>query len=309
MHHMIIVGGGPAAMAAAVYGLDKQLDIRVIAEELGGQVGVPREAGEQLAVAARVSEESTRLFEHAVHNHPDLVLRDRVVDVEKAGDSFRVTTQRHGMHESLTVIVATGVRPIPLDVPGARQWLGYGLGYSPTTYARLLAGKHVAVIGGTLRALRGAAELARTAAQVYLILPDSHRETSPLLAQLRQRPNVAILAGYRITELLGRERVEQVAIARADEQAYLSAEAVFADLGLLPHSEMVRRIAAVDADGFIVVDERHATTIPGLFAAGDVTTAFSEQIVIALGDGTRAAVSAYDYLLAQPAVPGSVGQH
>ena len=100
--------------------------------------------------------------------------------------------------------------------------------------------------------------------------------------------------------MLGGDHVERLLIAREDERSFVQADAVFADLGLLPHSEMVRRIATLDADGFIAVDERHATTVPGLFAAGDVTTAFSEQIVVALGDGTRAAVGAYDYLLAEP---------
>jgi len=196
-------------------------------------------------------------------------------------------------------MVATGVTPIPLDVPGAHEWLGYGLGYSPATYAQVLAGKTVAVVGSTERALRGAAALARTAAQVFLILPDPGVEPRARLAALRQHANVVVFAGFHVTELLGRNHLEQLAILRDDERAFFAADAVFADLGLLPHSEMVRRMAAVDPLGFIVVDHQQATTVLGLFAAGDVTTAFSEQIMIALGDGTRAAVSTYDYLLAQ----------
>ena len=299
MHDLIIVGGGPAALAAAVYALDKQLDLRVIAEDVGGKVGLPRNADGR-RTAPHVSEDAAHLFERIVSTRRELVLRDRVVDIVAVGGHFELTTQQHGMQTSRSVIVATGVTPITLDVPGARQWLGYGLGYSPTTYAPLVAGKTVAIIGGTTRALRGAAELARTVAQLYVILPDTAGVASPLLNRLRERSNVTIFAGFDVTELLGSDHVEQLLIAREDERSFLKADAVFADLGLLPHSEMVRRIATLDADGFVVVDERHATTVPGLFAAGDVTTAFSEQIVMALGDGTRAAVGAYEYLLAEP---------
>lgn len=305
MHDLIIVGGGPAALAAAVYALDKQLDLHVIAEELGGKVGLPRASEGQRSLAWQVSEEAARLFERALRGRPDLVVRDRVVDINHVADRFTVTTQRHGVQESSAVIVATGVTPITLDVPGARQWLGSGLGYSPTTYAHLLNDKTVAVIGTTRRALRGAAELARTVRQVYVILPDADGDgPEGLLAHLRQCSNVSLMAGYRVTELHGGERVERIGILRGDEQAYVPADAVFADPGLLPQSEMVRRIAAVDQDGFIVVDERHATNVAGLFAAGDATTRFGEHITVALGDGTRAAVSAYDFLLAQQGARG-----
>lgn len=299
MHDLIIVGGGPAALAAAVYALDKQLDVRVIAEDVGGKVGLPRGASGRHTVP-HVSEDAAHLFERIVTARRELVLRDRVVDVAAVEGRFELTTQRHATQASRTVIIATGVTPITLDVPGARQWLGYGLGYSPTTYAPLVAGKTVAVIGGSTRALRGAAELARTVAQLYLILPNTGGVVSPLLERLRKRANVTIFAGYHVTEILGGDQVERLSIAREDEQSFVPTDAVFADLGLLPHSEMVRRIATLDADGFIAVDERHATMVPGLFAAGDVTTSFSEQIVMALGDGTRAAVGVYDYLLAQP---------
>lgn len=304
MHDLIVVGGGPAALAAAAYALEKRLDLRVIAEDVGGKAGLAHGGHGRTVSEPNVSEAAAHLFERFVsagtHGVKELVLRDRAVDIVVIDGGFELTTQRHGLQKSRTVIIATGVTPITLDVPGARQWLGYGLGYSATTYAPLLAGKTVAVIGGTIRALRGAAELARTVAQLYLILPDTAAIGSILLERLRGRSNVVLLAGYRVAELLGNEQLERLSIVRQDEQAFVPADAVFADLGLLPHSEMVRRIVTVNQDGFIVVDAHQATTTQGLFAAGDVTTAFSEQIVMALGDGTRAAVSAYDYLLAEP---------
>jgi len=299
MYSVIIVGGGPAALAAAVYALDKQLDVLVIAENIGGKVGAQPQLDAEQATAYQVSQAAVHLFERWVSARPNLIVRDRVVDITRLDDHLLVNMQRHGVQESTTVIVATGVSPITLDVPGAQRWLGYGLGYSPTTHAQLLAGKTVGVVGATPRALRGAAELARTAAQVYLVLPDAGAIDNVLLDDLRQQSNVSVLANYRVTELVGAANLERLAIEREGETAYVPVDAVFADLGLLPHSEMVRRIVQVDSDGFIMVDEHHATTLPGLFAAGDVTTTFSEQLVVALGDGTRAAANAYQYLLAQ----------
>lgn len=300
MYDLIIIGGGPTALASAVYALDKQLNFLIIAEDIGGKVGLPRgEAGQQ-SIAWQVSEEAAHLFERVFSKRQELVLRSRVINVAKVKEHFEVLTQQRDMYTSSSVIVATGVTPMSLDVPGARQWLGYGLGYSPTTYAHLLNDKNVVVIGATHRALRGAVELARKAAQVYVIMPGAEPRSNALLAHLHQCPNVSMFSGYRVTELTGRTRVERVSIVRGDEQAYLTADAVFADLGLLPHSEMVRHLTHVDRDGFIVVDEKYATKIPGLFATGDVSTRFSEQIMVALGDGTRAAVSAYDYLLTRP---------
>lgn len=300
MYDLIIIGGGPAACAAAVYALDKHLDVLVIAEDIGGKVGLSRMNLGQPSLAWEISEQAARLFERAFSKQPEHMLRGRVIDVNKVNGHFEVTTQQRDVRTTRTVIVASGVSPLTLDVPGARQWLGYGLGYSATTYAHLLDNKTVVVIGATQRALRGAAELARTAAQVYVVMPEASAGAKHLLAHLDQCPNVSLLYDYRVTALMGENHVERVSIARGDEEGFIPANAVFADLGLIPHSEMVRRITPVDRDGFVIVDALHATKVPGLFAAGDVSTLFSEQITVALGDGTRAAASAYDYLLTQP---------
>ena len=297
MYDLIIIGGGPAAAAAAVYALGKQLDFLVIYAELG-------KAGQTQQLAGKAEEEylpgaeAVRLFERRVVSQAGRVLHDRVTEVAKESDRFRVVTQRHGVQESVTVIVATGATPIELAVPGAQELLGYGLGYSITTHAHIMAKKRVAVIGATVRALRGAAELARTAAQVYLIAPDAAGIETPL-ARLRRHPHVEILEGYEVQEVTGTQSIEQLVVARNEQTRQLQVDAVFVDLGLVPNSTFVRPLVQTDPDGFIWVDERNGTTLPGLFAAGDVTTAFGEQILIALGDGARAALSAYDYLLRQ----------
>ncbi|HMO60250.1 MAG TPA: NAD(P)/FAD-dependent oxidoreductase, partial [Roseiflexaceae bacterium] len=219
-----------------------------------------------------------------------------------AGGTFVVTTENHGTLEARAVIVATGARPVPLPVPGAQELLGQGLGYSVTTHAHLLTGKTAAVIGSTVRALRGGAELARTAHRVYLIIPTVTDMSSPMVRAMTSRSNVEVLAGYRIAEVAGPMNVEELVVTHDGTSRRLAVDAAFVDLGLIPNSGLVASLVQTDQDGFIWVDEQNATTMPGVFAAGDVTTAFGEQVLIAVGDGARAALSAYDYLLAHTAI-------
>jgi thioredoxin reductase len=295
MYDLIIIGGGPAAAAAAVYAMGKQLHFLVIYDELGKAgrtqqlAGVP--GAEFLAGA-----DAVRVFERQVAQ-TNRTLCDHVAEVSQDSGVFRVATRQHGTKSATALIVATGATPIGLDVPNAKHLLGNGLGYSITTHAQLMNGKQVAVIGTTVRALRGVAELSRNAAQVSLVAPETACLDTPLAAALEQRHNVEILSGYTVEELIGEAHIQAVIVARAGQTRRLNVDAAFVDLGLLPNSASVRGLVRTDQDGFIWVDERNATSTPGIFAAGDVTTAFGEQIMIAIGDGARAAISAYEYLL------------
>jgi thioredoxin reductase (NADPH) len=298
MHDLIIIGGGPAALSAAVYALGKQLDVKVIYEKLGGKAGTQQHLHGQSAQRAAFSVEAAHLLEREIAAQPEHTVCDRVSSVTTIEGGFRIVTQDHGTYQSRAVIVATGTTPRMLDLPGARELLGQGIGYSATTHAHLVAGKQVAVIGTTARALRGAAELARTAARVYLIAPDAAGLDTPLAHTLQQRPNLEALAGYQVKAVNGPFNVESVVVERGDEHRWLRVDAAFVDLGLIPNSSVVRQLVRLDPAGFIWVDERNATTLAGLFAAGDVTIGFGEQVLIAIGDGARAALSAYEYLLA-----------
>lgn len=294
MYDLIIIGGGPAAAAASVYALGKQLDFLVIYAE-PGKAGRVQQFGGRTEAEFLPGAEAVRLFEREVLAHPERALRDQVIEVSRAAGVFCIATQHHGVYESATLIVATGATPIPLAVPGTNELLGYGLGYSITTHTHMLADQRVAVIGSTLRAISGAAELARTAHQVYVIASDVALE-SPIARGLR-RSNVEVLEGYEVQEVRGNRHIEQVVATRNGQVRRLDVDAAFVDLGLVPNSGTVRHLVQTDRDGFICVDDRNATSLPGVFAAGDVTTAFGEQILIAIGEGARAALSAYHYLL------------
>lgn len=308
MHDLVIIGGGAAGLSAALYALGKGLDAVTVYEDVGGKAGTQQQLPGQVGEEYLAGVEAVQLFERRVTSRAGTVLRDRVLELRKYNGAFQIEPQQHGALEARTVLIATGATPLKLDVPGAKALLDHGIGYSITTHSQLLAGKRVAVVGATMRALRGAVELARVAEQVYLITPDAIGMTHPLARSLSRFANVSLLIGYQVVEITGSIGVEQVAVEHDGERSWLRVDAAFADLGLLPNSAVARQLARVNVDGFIMVDDRNATTQAGLFAAGDVTTAFAEQVLIAIGDGARAAASAYEYLLSYVAPRGAAAE-
>lgn len=318
MYDLIVIGGGAAALSATAYGLGKQMRVLMISELVGGKTAQPLQVGREGGEAAggggeeqaawseaaeaghMFGEESVGRFARQVRAQPGVAMSDYVAKVQRNGEGFEVQTLRHGWQQGTSVVLATGVTPVRLGVPGTERFLGYGLGYSATTYAPQLRGRRVAVIGNTRRALRGAAELAQFAEQVYVIArtpPVGRAQEQQLIEALRACPNVELLDDYQVIALEGDEQLERVVVMRRAQQRPLAASAAFADLGLRPNSGPVRELAQLDAEGFIVVDERNATSVPGLFAAGDVSTMAGEQVLIAIGDGARAALGAYDHVL------------
>jgi thioredoxin reductase len=180
------------------------------------------------------------------------------------------------------------------------NWLVYGLGYSIVTHAHLAAGREVAVVGSTARALRGVAELVQIAERILLLAPAPGQLASRLGQRLRSYPKVHVLEGYQVTAIEPNAgAVQAIVVSRLGSTQRIPVQAVFVELGLLPNTEMVRHLVRVDEQGFILIDDHNQTTRPGLFAAGDVTSSMGEQILIAIGEGARAAQSAYDYILAQ----------
>ena len=145
-----------------------------------------------------------------------------------------------------------------------------------------------------------AAELARRAAQVYLVEPGALPAGDALAARLRELRNVEIMEGYVVTGVSGMDAVETVTVQQGDKVRRLSIDALFVDMGLIPNSTALRGAVETDDEGFVKVDGRNATSLPGVFAAGDVTTVYGEHALIAMGEGVRAALSAHDYLLSLP---------
>lgn len=296
MHDLIIIGGGAAGASAAIYALGKQLNFVLIYEDLGGKSSWGQMLSGQDAEEQRSGSGTVNYFVNKVSAQPGRTIHDYVTEVSTTHDGFQVETRTHGPLLCKAVIVATGATPRALDVPGADDLVGRGLGYSITSHAPLVEDKDVAVIGSTLRTLRGVIEVARTAKSIYLIAPDGIGN-SPLARAVRQSANVEIFEHYQIQQIIGKFHVQEVVVTGNGQTRGLGVDAAFVDLGLIPNSDIVRGITETDIDGFIRIDGQNATSVPGLFAAGDVTTGFGEQLLIAVGEGARAGLSAYDYLL------------
>lgn len=317
MYDLIILGGGPAGQAAAVYAIGKQINFLMIYKALGGRVGekIMVRSEEDVSVGhilvhfesidpvekedRLVGSEAVHLFESQVMAQKGHILKDQVTSVDYKDGLFEVGTERSGIQRSRALIVATGGRQQPLNIPG-EELLVTGLGYQSATHAEKLAGKTAAVIGVTERALHGVAELAQTTRLAYLITPEPVKPTVPIVQALRQRPNVEILEGYEVKEVRGSTHVEQLIVVGQGETRQLDVDAAFVAHALIPNSDLVKHLVETDPDGFIKINERNATSMPGLYAAGEVTTAFGREVLIAIGEGARAALSAHDYLLAQP---------
>jgi thioredoxin reductase len=299
LHDLIIFGGGPAGLAAAAYALGKHLDVMLVCLGVGGKAGQQQRLAGQAALDRPIGAEVVDGLRQAIAAHPKRIVEQRVVGLFKQEELFHVIME-HATLRAPAVIVATGAQPATLGIPDEQQLAGHGLGYSIATHARLAAGRDVAVVGSTARTLRGVAELVQIAERILLVAPTPGQLNSPLGRRLRAHPKVRVLEGYQVSAIeASAGAVHAIVVGRGGAGQRIPVQAVFVDLGLVPNTQMVRQLAPLDDQGFIVVDDHQQTAQPGLFAAGDVTSALGEQILIAVGQGAGAAQSAYDYILAQ----------
>jgi alkyl hydroperoxide reductase subunit F len=298
MYDLIIIGGGPAGLTAAVYGLHKRLETLVISEDLGGKVNYRVEIkgleGHEIITGADVVEKFKRQLEYLKFAHQ----MDRVTKIAPVNNHFAVLAQA-GRYEAKAVIVATGARPKRLDVPGEKRLIGRGLSYSALSHAQVFIEKDAALYGSSDRALHAAAELADVAQHVHLICPERGDLDSALGKKLATNPKITLYENAELKEIRGDEFVESLLIAQQGAAKEVKVDGLFIEMGLVPNSELVADLGLADSTGRIAINSRCATKKPGVFAAGDVTDIFIEQVLIAIGEGAKAALSAYEYLLKQ----------
>ncbi|SDK00178.1 alkyl hydroperoxide reductase subunit F [Billgrantia gudaonensis] len=302
----LMIGGGPAGAAAAVYAARKGIRTGVVAERFGGQVldtlaienlvSVPHTEGPKLAAA---------LEEHVKEYEVDIMNLQRAVELVPAsqpGGEHEVRFESGATLKSRTLVLATGARWREMNVPGEAEYRNKGVAYCPHCDGPLFKGKRVAVIGGGNSGVEAAIDLAGLVAEVTLIeFMDELRADDVLQKKLASLPNVKIIKGARTTEVNGDgTRVNGLTFEEraSGELRHLELEGVFVQIGLVPNTEWLKNSPIeLSERGEIVTDERGMTSVPGIFAAGDVTTVPYKQIVIAMGEGSRAALGAFDYLI------------
>ncbi|TXI50405.1 MAG: alkyl hydroperoxide reductase subunit F [Lysobacter sp.] len=300
---MLIVGGGPAGAAAAIYAARKGIRTGIAAERFGGQVL------DTMAIENFVSVQETEgpkmaaaLEQHVRHYDVDIMNLQRAEALRRRDDdTFEVALANGATLNAKTVILATGARWRQMNVPGEQDYRNKGVAYCPHCDGPLFKGKRVAVIGGGNSGVEAAIDLAGIVAQVTLIEFDGKlRADEVLQRKLRSLPNVDIVVSAQTTEVLGDGR-KVTGLSYVDRATHdrhtLALDGVFVQIGLLPNTEWLKGTVELSARGEIVVDERGQTSLPGVFAAGDATTVPYKQIVIAMGEGAKAALGAFDHLI------------
>ena len=302
---VLVVGGGPAGAAAAIYAARKGIRTGVAAERFGGQVldtmaienfiSVQETEGPKLA---RALEEHVRHYEVDIMN---LQRASKLVPAKNAGELHEVQFESGGSLKAKTLILATGARWREMGVPGEQEYKAKGVCFCPHCDGPLFKGKRVAVIGGGNSGVEAAIDLAGLVAHVTLVEFDGQlRADEVLQRKLRSLPNVRIITSAQTTEVLGDgKRVTGLVYRdRAGGDSHrVELEGVFVQIGLLPNTEWLKGTLELTPRGEIVVDDAGRTSLPGVFAAGDATTVPYKQIVIAMGEGAKAALSAFDHLI------------
>jgi len=302
---VLIVGGGPAGAAAAIYAARKGIRTGVAAERFGGQVldtmaienfiSVQETEGPALA---RALEEHVRQYDVDITN---LQRASGLKPATHAGGLHEVTFDSGATLHAKTLILATGARWREMNVPGEQQYRGRGVAYCPHCDGPLFKGKRVAVIGGGNSGVEAAIDLAGLVAHVTLIEFGSELRADAILQRkLHSLSNVTVIKNALTTEVLGDGQKVNALVYQdrsTDELHTVALEGIFVQIGLLPNSDWLKGIVELSPRGEIIVDSRGETSVPGIFAAGDVTTVPFKQIVIAVGEGAKASLSAFDYLI------------
>ncbi|QXP25948.1 alkyl hydroperoxide reductase subunit F [Stutzerimonas stutzeri] len=301
---VLVVGGGPAGAAAAIYAARKGIRTGVAAERFGGQVLDTMAIENFISVKETEGPKLARALEEHVREYEvDIMNLQRASQLIPAGEDglHRVRFDNGGELKAKTLILATGARWREMNVPGEQEYRGRGVAYCPHCDGPLFKGKRVAVIGGGNSGVEAAIDLAGIVAHVTLLeFGEDLRADAVLQRKLNSLPNVRVLKmaqttevkgdGQKVTGLVYKDRTN-------DEVHSVELEGIFVQIGLLPNSEWLKGTLELSRFGEIIVDAKGQTSIPGVFAAGDVTTVPYKQIVIAVGEGAKASLSAFDHLI------------
>lgn len=298
MYDLIIVGGGPAGLTAAIYAIRKRLDVLLVSEDLGGKTNYHLELPDLESYLIIRGVETVNRFRRELEYLNFARRMEKVDHISKEDGHFLVRLEHGDELEAKAVIIATGARQQKMNVPGEREYLSRGLCYSAISYAPLFIDKKTVVVGDGDLALRAAAELATVAQHVHIVGPTASVLLTPLGKKLQGSDNVTILEGYTVSKVLGNGYAERIVVKDPEgNETDIPADGTFVEMGLLPNSAMVKDLVNTDEQGFVQVDCQNQTNVPGVFAAGDVTSIFAEQVLVAVGEGVKAALSAFDYLL------------
>lgn len=302
-YDLAIIGGGPAGLAAAAIARHNHIKFALITPDLGGKVNYGFAVRDRPAMDSVWGADLVHRFEKEIALSPEFHIKEEVCQIvrEETG-CFRLTLKgTQGIEHTVrsrALIVCTGAKQQRLFISGEKEYWGRGVSFSAISHTLFFEGKPVAVVGHGERMLVAALQLAAIAEKVYVI-PTMALNPQDLRSTLvKKHPTIELLEGWGANEITGDDFVTELHVGKGYEQKALKVEGVFVELGLLPNSELLQDIVSLDPEtGSIPVNQRCETVVPGLFAAGDVTNIFSEQVPVAIGEGIKAAISAWEYVV------------
>jgi alkyl hydroperoxide reductase subunit F len=304
-YEVLIVGGGPAGAAAAVYAARKGIRVGIAAERFGGQLNDTMSIENYISVLETNGPKLAADLEAQVHHYGVDIMNmqraSKIVSAEQTGGLTEVHLENGGVLKAKSVILSTGARWRNVNVPGEAEYKNKGVAYCPHCDGPLFKGKRVSVIGGGNSGVEAAIDLAGLVEHVTLIeFADQLKADAVLVNKLKSLPNVTIHANAQTTEITGDgSKVNGLSYKdrATDVVHHIELEGVFVQIGLVPNTEFLKGSLELSKFGEIVIDAKGHTSMPGVFAAGDCTTVPYKQIIIAAGEGAKAALSAFDHLI------------
>ncbi|MDI6756583.1 MAG: FAD-dependent oxidoreductase [Endomicrobiia bacterium] len=299
IYDLAIIGAGPAGMTAAVYASRKMLDTILITKDIGGQPLLTSKIENYMGYQYISGKALIEKFDEQVRKFPIAVVEnDGAADLKKDGDKFCVTTESGKTFRAKSAVIASGKRSKELGVSGEKRLLGRGVAYCSTCDAPLFAGKDVVVVGGGNSALTAVADLLKIARKIYLVNNLADLQGDPVLLGKTESPAVEKILPATVAEIHGKDSVEAVSVKTPDGKIRrIMAQGIFIEIGLEPNSAFARGLVDINFAGEIKVDCRSRASVEGIFAAGDVTDVPEKQIIIAAGEGAKASLGAYRYLV------------
>ncbi|MFC2045608.1 FAD-dependent oxidoreductase [Chloroflexota bacterium] len=299
MYELMVIGGGPAGLAASVYAARKRLNTLLISGDIGGQVnwtlGVENYLGYQFIEGTELIDK----FQTQVNQFPiDQKIGERVSRLQKFEGGFEAVCESNTRYQAQVVVLATGKKARQLNVPGEAKLIGRGVAYCSICDGPVFAGQKVAVVGGGNSALEAALDMVKIAEHVDLVSLTPLTGDAILIDKLKDAKNLTIYTEHQTEEIEGKGLVEGMLIkdVKSSKSKRLNVSGIFVEIGLVPNSNVVKELITLNKSGEVPINCNCETEIPGLYAAGDVTTVPEKQIVIATGEGAKAALQAHRYL-------------
>lgn len=298
-YDIVIVGAGPAGLTAAIYAKRKGLSTLVIGEKIGGQIKdtstVENYTGFELITGEGLAHEFQK---HVESLKVPIKEYTRVEAIEDLGKLKRLTLEDGSLVDAKAVIIATGSKSKKLGVPGEDAFYGRGVTYCAICDGPLFQDRRVVVAGGGNSAIEAAVDLAKIAEHVTVVHRSQLRADQIVVDQLKKYDNVTVLLETQILEIQGERMVKGLRALdkKTGEEIFVEANGVFVEIGYTPNSEWLKETLELNDRGEVLVNDHCETSVPGIFAAGDLTQVAYKQVVVAAGEGAKAALSANDYI-------------